>query len=764
MPKKKRNKNALVVIKRAIIALLALFLVILFFMLLLPKEPDIIKGVTYDLKYPGINHYSGVSREVYENDFRLMKEAGVNTIRIYGVPPEFILDMADKYKMKVIETIVFPGDWTDFNSAYQLQALKREAIRNINRDIDRECIYAWGIWNDAPWTYGTGKGDVIRAYGPQKVNSFLREIYEAVKKRDPMRPVTAATLMVNEESMRLGADFLDILGYNAYLGITDWREGSYDEKVARDTVERLVSLSREYKKPVIITETGYSTYWKEALQKDVIKDQIRKAGNKVEGVILFQWADDWSKAGELNVQNDDIEEHWGILEGARRPKDGYYAARDAFRNSAFRRFLFGISDYFRGSYFAAKKRALRKVWKEDVIIDKEIEELQNELNLKPSSEGVPVVLDKLANKFFEKKGFDQFSSFLKEYASLYEDSAYIGLVRYYIALAGWSKLEHIAAAGMWPMYYAEKTRHLEAILDTLKKAEDETRGTREYIKALYLEWLIHNDALAGLEDPALKKLEEALKDYAKSTGDITPLLLYSKLLEEENEPQLSMKLLYEYSSYVSRFMEPSDAVALLSEKAVAELRNENYHRAKILYDAYLNAVVKNYSEEEASFAIMELANLYKRNALLDECIEACGRLVREFPAGELSDDAAYTMALALKEKKSYNRAIKAFQDFITDYPESDLARSAIKETLGIFTVYGKAASAKKTVTFLKEIIAIYPDGDFSVMARFELASSLAMLGRREEAAREYQYIIDNYPDSDYAVYSRRNIERLGTDR
>ena len=65
------------------------------------------------------------------------------------------------------------------------------------------------------------------------------------------------------------------------------------------------------------------------------------------------------------------------------------------------------------------------------------------------------------------------------------------------------------------------------------------------------------------------------------------------------------------------------------------------------------------------------------------------------------------------------------------------------------------------LTFLKEIIALYPDSDFSVMARFELASSLVSLGRREEALREYQYIIDNHPDSDFANYSQISIERLG---
>src|SRR3990167_3407202 len=123
--KKERKKFFIIFIRGCVIALLAFLFIIFLFLLLLPKSPDIIKGVTYDLKYPGISHYSQIPPEVFERDFKMMKKAGINTIRLYGVPPEFVLDLADRYNIRVIETIVFPGDWTDFTSPYQLQALKR---------------------------------------------------------------------------------------------------------------------------------------------------------------------------------------------------------------------------------------------------------------------------------------------------------------------------------------------------------------------------------------------------------------------------------------------------------------------------------------------------------------------------------------------------------------------------------------------------------------------------------------------------------------
>lgn len=764
MPKKQKQTdemNVSLIVKRSIVTLIIVFFAILFFLLLLPKEPDIIKGVTYDLKYPRKSHYSQVPSEVIEKDFRLIKEAGINTIRIYGVPPEFILDLADKYGIKVIETVVFPGDWTDFTSPYQLQALKREAVRNVRRDMDRECIYAWSIWNDAPWTYGSVRGDVIKAYGKEKVTYFLRELYQAVKKQDPLRPVTAATLTTDEDAKRLGTDFLDILGYNTYLGITDWQTGHYDSERAEGMVGELVSISREYNKPVLITETGYSTFWKGEQQENVIRDQIEKVDRNLKGIILFQWADDWSKAGDVTVHNDNVEEHWGILEGERRPKGGYYATKQMYRNTLFSSIMFAISDYCRGGYFAAKKRALAKAWKEDIIVDKNMEDLQNQLSLRASTEEVPAILSELSMKFFEKKGFDQFASYLVEYQAMHRESDYKGLIDYYIALAAWNKLEYLARAREWELYYAEKARNLDMILDRLQRAEEATKGTDSYLAVLYLEWVIQNDILIGKENSALTKLEEAIKSHSESARNPAPLIYYSKLLKEQGEAQVSEKLLREYAGNIGRFVDVDRSTALLKKEAEAALASGAVDRAIILYNAYLSIIIRNYSEEDASFEMLELANTYSRQSLFDESIDVYERLLKEFPNSELTDDAAYAVAAVLKDKKSYSKAIKAFHDFVVKFPDSELSKSAIKEALSIFAIYGKVPRAEKTVSFLKEVIALYPESSFSIMARFELASSLAFLGRTEDARREYQYIIDNYPDSEYAGYSKGDIEQLG---
>ena len=291
-----------------------------------------IRGVSYALSYPKTVHYSQIPKEILEKDFQMMKEVGINTIRTYQPMPDIVLNLAEQYNIMVIENVVYPGSWTDFNSRAELEELKNTAIKNIIRHKDKKCILAWDIWNDAPFTYGPGGRNIIKKYGEENLNRFLEEIYQTIKEIDPNRPITGSNLIYSEESLRLGAGFLDILSYNTYLGIYDWLGGKFSDEKAKETVELLQVVSSQYDKPVIIAETGYSSYCKGATQGEVIQKQIQMAGNALAGIIIFEWADEWGKAGKPYQLNNHIEEHWGIVDGYRNPKDGYYKLKEIYKN------------------------------------------------------------------------------------------------------------------------------------------------------------------------------------------------------------------------------------------------------------------------------------------------------------------------------------------------------------------------------------------------------------------------------------------------
>ncbi len=289
-----------------------------------------IKGIAYGINYPGclggMGGYYRIPPEVFEKDFQMMRESGINCIRTYEPLPPEILDLAEKYNIMVIENIVYPGDWTNFKSNDELKNLQEEALRIVKRDKGRKCILMWSVWNDAPFAWGKHGGNVVKRYGFEGVNSFLKGIYDAVKEADPDHLVTASN-MLGHIGTDVGFDFLDVIGLNAYIG----GHGQWlGVAKAREAVTTIHDISVKYNKPVVIMETGYSTYINEELQYEVLKSQIEITNEHTAGIIIFQWSDGWWKAGEPSVLDDHIEEHWGIVTGYRDPKPGYKAISELF--------------------------------------------------------------------------------------------------------------------------------------------------------------------------------------------------------------------------------------------------------------------------------------------------------------------------------------------------------------------------------------------------------------------------------------------------
>jgi hypothetical protein len=281
------------------------------------------------LNYGPKQSFSDIPPDVWENDFKMMKAAGINTIRTYGPLPPCMLDMADKYGMKVIENICYPNDKTDYASKADLERLKRIALTYIERDKNHPAILMWSVWNDMPFQWSKG-GSILKKYDIAVIQSFLKGLCDAVKEADPNHLVTGSNILGNPGE-EIGADFLDVISFNAYLGISEWMSGEFDIELAKRQAEQIEYLaSLKHKKPGIIMEMGYSTYCKLHDQGRVIGAQIKTADSKTAGVVIFQWSDGWEKAGNPLVLNDHIEEHWGIVDGSRGKKSGYDAVSQLF--------------------------------------------------------------------------------------------------------------------------------------------------------------------------------------------------------------------------------------------------------------------------------------------------------------------------------------------------------------------------------------------------------------------------------------------------
>src|SRR5579862_4831967 len=61
-----------------------------------------VRGVTYGTFRPAEDGTDYPTRDRVAEDFGLMKAAGINTVRIYTVPPKYLLDEAERAGLSVI--------------------------------------------------------------------------------------------------------------------------------------------------------------------------------------------------------------------------------------------------------------------------------------------------------------------------------------------------------------------------------------------------------------------------------------------------------------------------------------------------------------------------------------------------------------------------------------------------------------------------------------------------------------------------------------
>jgi O-antigen biosynthesis protein len=240
------------------------------------------------------------------DDLARMQAAGINSLRTYDVPPEWLLRRADEAGMTVFIDVPWPKHLC-FLEDRRPRAMARQLVRNAARiGRDHPCVLAYSIGNEIP-------PDVVRWHGAVRIERFLAELRDAAKQVDPQGLVTYANYPPTEY---LDLSFLDFVTFNVYL---------HDRATFRRYLLRLQNLIGD--KPLLLGEIGMDTLRQgEIAQADFLAGHARTAlllG--LAGLFAFSWTDEWHTGG-WPIDN------WafGITRADRSPKASYHALRELF--------------------------------------------------------------------------------------------------------------------------------------------------------------------------------------------------------------------------------------------------------------------------------------------------------------------------------------------------------------------------------------------------------------------------------------------------
>jgi beta-glucuronidase len=296
-------------------------------------------------------------------DFRLMREMGVNAIRLYHHPQkvnkELLRNLYKKYGIRVIMgdflgkyALGSGAPWnpgTDYENEEQKKKMLESVTAMVREYKDEPFILFWLLGNENVYGYACNADKK-----PEAFFAFANEAAKAIKAIDPDHPVAICSGdLLYLDKFGKNTSNIDIFGANAYRG--DYGFGRFWQNVKEET-----------DKPALITEYGCPAYAQgktleegEAMQaqyhraawEDIENNMAfhGAAGNAIGG-IAFEYLDEWWKQYEPNIHDTKgvamgpfpdgyFHEEWFGLSGQgdgsmspflRQPRKSYYMYKKAW--------------------------------------------------------------------------------------------------------------------------------------------------------------------------------------------------------------------------------------------------------------------------------------------------------------------------------------------------------------------------------------------------------------------------------------------------
>jgi len=118
---------------------------------------------------------------------------------------------------------------------------------------------------------------------------------------------------------------------------------------------------------------------------------------------------------------------------------------------------------------------------------------------------------------------------------------------------------------------------------------------------------------------------------------------------------------------------------------------------------------------------------------------------------------AYDDAFNLLKNGQYEQAIGAFQQYLKDYPDGDLADNA-HYWLG--EAHYVSRDFDKAITAYRELIKAYPDSQKAPHAKLKIGYSQQEMGDSEQAIKTLKEVRSQYPDTTAASLARDRIQTI----
>ena len=271
------------------------------------REKFWFKGVTYGSFEPGPDGVPFPGRAQVAADFGLIRRLGANGLRVYHVPPQWLLDLAAEHGLRLLVDIPWPKHICFLDHRESRAAAETAVRRAVESCGGHEAIFAFSVANEIP-------ADIVRWSGARRVAAFLERLIDVARAIEPGRLYTYASFPPTEF---LNPQNTDFVCFNVFLH----QRKSFEQYLAR------LQLHAEGR-PLLLGEYGVDSLREgEHVQAEMLAWQTESAFRLgLSGAVVFGFTDDWYRGGRLI-------EDWafGVTRRDREIKPAFEAVRTAFQ-------------------------------------------------------------------------------------------------------------------------------------------------------------------------------------------------------------------------------------------------------------------------------------------------------------------------------------------------------------------------------------------------------------------------------------------------
>jgi GT2 family glycosyltransferase len=271
-----------------------------------------VKGLTYGPFAPNAQGEHFPSPDQTARDFRQIRESNANVIRVYHVPPRWLLALAQEYDLKILVDIPWNKHLCFLDSLRQRQEAREAVYRAVLGCAGHPAVFAFSVANEI-------SPDIVRWSGTEAVADFIDELVAEAKRADPECLCTYTNFPPTEF---LRPQSLDFICFNVYL---------HNPQPFRNYLARLQMIADS--RPLMLGEFGIDSLREgEARKCEMLAWQIESTfRGGLAGAVVFSFTDEWYKEGRIVAD-------WkmGLTTAARDPKESFRVVQE----------LFGAAPYF----------------------------------------------------------------------------------------------------------------------------------------------------------------------------------------------------------------------------------------------------------------------------------------------------------------------------------------------------------------------------------------------------------------------------------